>query len=302
MRFSLPFALLSSTILLAGCQSLSTGSSENSSYPEPAQGQDPIDYAIAYTAADGTAMGSSEKTIADSVETTDTYRRLNFSFCSGKKFHRNVKSFRPQMDKICANKGGSVQENQKGITWCRSDKTHAPLFAYERWNAPDHPCYVPGVIHCRHEVVTPLPTLPPTNKKWVEYAESRGFVSDRIQAKRDAEIQAERKRREAAWDRAVKLEKERQRLAQARKAWDVEQMLKTRGLRICRKDSTAQSSKYPNAEGYPYYEGFIEDIAAPRIKIQVTAYITKRYPLYELQYSTVNQIIWDRPENWYICE
>ena len=298
MRSSLPFALLSLTVLLAGCQSLSSGSSENSSYPEPSPGQDPIDYAVAYTAADGTAMGSSEKTIADSIETTDTYRRLNFTFCYGAKYHRDLKAFRSQMEKICTAKGGSVQNHKNGwIIWCRSDKTHAPLFAYERWSAPEHPCYVPGVMDCRHEVVTPLNNQSPTNAKWMEYAESRGFISDRLIAERDAEKKAYEKRQLVEQARYQKRENERKRIEQAKKAAEVAQMLQTRGLRICRKDSPTQFNTYP------HYEGFIEDIAAPRIKIQISAHIReRRYPSYEILETPVNQVIWDRPENWYICE
>lgn len=68
-------------------------------------------------------------------------------------------------------------------------------------------------------------------------------------------------------------------------------MLRTRGLRVCKRDHFDKE--------YPHYVGFVEDSANGKIKVQVNDYWVYK----GIQPGGFrSQIIWDNPNSWRICE
>ena len=68
-------------------------------------------------------------------------------------------------------------------------------------------------------------------------------------------------------------------------------ILKTRGLKICKKEYLSKE--------YPYFVGYVEDSANQRVKVLVSEKILKPG---QTDSNFKSNLIWDKAKNWYICE
>ena len=193
--------------------------------------------------------------------------------------------------KICKSMGGSYD---KTLGWCSKD--YQPIF--RAITSPSWRKSKSSNNYCT-EIAQPSSGTSINNKDWIAFAENNFFLSKdkiaRIQA--DAKKQrAERLKREQAEQkqREEKLRQEQKRLRQAEAARQQKEtpvILRTRGLHICK--------RLNGFNDYPYLSGYVEDASGSRVKILVSERITS--PGWQ-DANFRQQTIWDKANNWYICE
>ncbi len=116
-------------------------------------------------------------------------------------------------------------------------------------------------------------------------------------AKAEADRKAQELREQLAKQRAEEAkQRETERLnmlkaEHARQQKETPIILKTRGLKICKKEYLSKE--------YPYFVGYVEDSANQRVKVLVSEKILKPG---QTDSNFKSNLIWDKAKNWYICE
>ena len=269
-------------------------------YPDPAEATDPIDYMLDWFMADRSSLityGPLDRQFAKPekfVHEQNGYRFIALAWCSeynGPKL-RKQPSLDEAMSVICTNLGGSIIKTDKGFEWCQRTSDQKPLFGYSR-QKPIKRCDT-GSDPLRYIIVAPKKDGSTPEDDFLFAAGELGFTSDRLthlQELQRREEQLAEKKKKAEAKRATQEYEKRVKAEQNCVAKETPKILKTRGLKVCKREDW----KYD----YPRYQGWVEDSANGRVKIQVDGFYLTPY----LSDKNVRPgMIWDDPRHWRICE
>jgi hypothetical protein len=256
--------VVTTTILfnLTGCVN------QFASMPNSSTTTDPIEYVEQFASA-------SEKGLINPLafvggrDDGDNYRKYRKSWCAVRGSGPSIP--KAELNKICEAKGGELRN-----TWCVESSTDTPLFMMDISNST---LRCSSGISSFAEVIAPLSENSATDSNWRAFAKSNGFKTasefELAEQKRQADLEV----KEMALKQKILRDKQRQELER-------NQMLSSRGLRICQQGELGT------------YIGFVEDFTDSKVKIHVANYGGKSYTVSGFREGT----IWDYPKNWYVCE
>lgn len=297
-------------------------------YPDPLDYKDVFDLVADYvvlSAADTKSLkltaDGKKLDISKYVRIVDGHRQFKVRWCSLEKYHssinrkagyRKFENVEIDIGNVCE----SIQRTDKKYSnrsrhaflrnlhgydltaqdkqWCGFYPLHfdgnEPLFAY-RVKREAACCDGKGQT-TELTIWAPGPGETIDSQSWQKFAESNQFLTSSMAQKLEQDyeyrelVKAESARR-ANEKKAAEAAKQEYLNKQKR----IAQILNTRGLRVC---------QYPNFPAkYPHFMGYVEDSANGKVKIQIS-FRNVSDGWSDANFKPV--IVWDHPENWYICE